>query len=151
MLVTSIFSFSYNGFKRLLFSVLCFEESELCGKELSSFGSVACNCFEPRFHSWFCKLLGLNGKMVIYKALNPLPDVKISALIQIESNCRRQFNVTQNMKLVFHCVENTEKRRKCWLPEFFPALTIFSKGPSLRGVKRSQTFTDLFEFKLRNY
>ena len=40
-------------------------------------------------------------------------------------------------------VENTGKRRKCWLPAFSPFPTVFSKAASFRTVKSRDCVVEL--------
>ena len=61
---------------------------------------------------------------------------QIFRLFQIESICRQQIKCSWKFEICFgkrrkHC----GKRRKCWLPAFFPFPTMFSEGFHLRVVK----------------
>ena len=67
---------------------------------------------------------------------NTLPNDKIVDLSKSKAFADDKINVAEKLKFVFwkgrkHC----GKRRKCWLPAFFPFHTMFSKGFFLWVVK----------------
>ena len=58
--------------------------------------------------------------------INPLPDDIILGLSKLKSFADDKLNVTQNIKVVFHRIENiVGKEEKCWLPAFSSFPTIF--------------------------
>ena len=74
--------------------------------------------------------------MTTAKRLHPLANDKILAFPKLKDFADDNINVTQNIKLFFHRVENIEgKRRKCWLPAVSPVPNMFSEGLYHRGVK----------------
>ena len=71
-----------------------------------------------------------------------LPNDKILNWFKLKAFADDKINVTQILKFVLKMVENIGrkhygKRRKCWLPAFYPFTTIFSKAFFLRVVKMS--------------
>ena len=75
----------------------------------------------------------ISGNIFIH---NPLPNDKILDWSKSKAFADNKINVNKQLKFGFGRVENiVKKRRKCWLPAFFPFPTIFSKGLFLKVFK----------------
>ena len=60
---------------------------------------------------------------------NGITEHKILGLPKLKTFADDKSNVTQNVQVVLHRIENiVGKRRKCWLPAFSSFPTLFSKG-----------------------
>ena len=66
---------------------------------------------------------------------NPLPNNKIFDWSKLKAFADDNINVNEKIQYILGRVENTVKRRKCWLPEFSAFRTMFSKGYLLRVIK----------------
>ena len=61
-----------------------------------------------------------------YVSFNPLPDDNMLALSKLKAFADSKFSVTQNIKFVYHRIENiVGKEKKLWLPAFFPFQNLF--------------------------
>ena len=61
---------------------------------------------------------------------------KISGFHKLKAFAEDKLNVTQDIKVVFHRIENiVGKERKCWLPAFSSFPTMFSNGLFLQCVE----------------
>ena len=65
---------------------------------------------------------------------NPLPDDKILGLPKLKAFAEDKSDVTQNIKVGLHRIENIGGQ-KCWLPAFSTFPTMFSKGFFLQCIK----------------
>ena len=85
-----------------------------------------------------CKIEYRKGPSAVFRSYSHLlPQDEILASSNLETFAENNLNVTQNVKCIFHKVENiVGKKRKCWLPAFSPQfLTMFSKGLNFRRIK----------------
>ena len=71
----------------------------------------------------------------IFHVFNPLPDDKILDVIKLKAFPDDNLNVAMMTIPPFDRVENSGKRRKCWLPAFSTFPTMFSKAFFFRVVK----------------
>ena len=69
------------------------------------------------------------------RGLNCVRNDKILDWSKLEVFADDKTNVTEKLKFLLERVENTGKRRKCWLPAFSPFPTMFSKGYLYRVIK----------------
>ena len=85
------------------------------------------NCFS---HSAFKRLTlqTLKNQDLLRKGLN----LDVTELKAFADN---KLKVARMVLTIFHRVENTVKRRKCWLPAFTSYPTVFSKASFFRVVK----------------
>ena len=69
--------------------------------------------------------------------LNPVPDDKILSLPELKAFADDKLNVTQNIKAVFHGIENVGKEENAGyqhfllFPQFFQKAFFFLQKPSL--------------------
>ena len=94
------------------------KKGEYDGKEASTFGH--------RHLSFYHTIL----------TFNPLPDDKILGLPKLKAFADDKLNVTQNVKVVSHRIENIMgKRRKCCYQHFLIFLQCFQKAFSFSASK----------------
>ena len=76
--------------------------------------------------------------------MNSLPNDTILDQSKLKGFADDKLNVTQKLKFILGRVETiVGKRRKCWLPAFFPFPTMFSNGFLNRVVKSRYCVVEL--------
>ena len=71
----------------------------------------------------------------IRKTIKSLPSDKILDVTKLKSFAHYKLNVTKMTISLYDRVENTGKRRKCWLPAFSLFPTLFSKALFFKVIK----------------
>ena len=66
--------------------------------------------------------------------INLLPNDKILGVTKLKAFADAKLNVARMMISLLERVENTRKKRKCWLPAFSPFRTVFLKGSLKVGI-----------------
>ena len=111
--------------------------SSVQGKKLAKWGSEPAwpPCASPA--GYLLSFWALRqGYMYDKRGLNSLPNNKDLDLPELKASADDILDVATMTKYVLHRVENSGKRRKCWLPAFSPFPTMFSKGFFHGVVKR---------------
>ena len=72
---------------------------------------------------------------ILIPSFNPLPDDKILDMTNLKAFAEDNFSIPKMKISIFDRVENTGKRRKCWLSALSHFPTLFSKDFFLRDIK----------------
>ena len=88
---------------------------------------------------------------IVFKYFNPFQDDKILAWSKMKQFAEDKIDVVKMMISLLDRVENTGKRRKCWLPAFSPFPTVFSKAFFLPVVKSGLCCKGLIWTRLKSW